>query len=371
MCVLWAADFTVCPLSTPVVSTTRMTSRPPSYLGGLFGITIFYGTSQSFLDTEYMRQNMIRAALVTAAAVLAPSLVFAQNTPATQSTFSELVLGQTPPGDEPALFHPEIFLKGTHSAPAFTPDGTEMFWSRYYTPEGRRSRTQHIFRSRFAEGQWSAPELAPFSGNFSDGGLFLTNNGTRLFFYSNRPTEPGGEPSDEYISDIWFVDRTDDGWDEPQRLRFNTDSNEGMASIADAGTIFFQSNRPGTRGIFDIYSSKLVDGRYAAPENQGRNVNCPGINFSPFIAPDQSYLIIAYNHNDPNNGLHIAFKKPDGGWTKAVSMGGTINVTSVQRFPGLSPDGKYLFFTRGGARGGLYWVDAGIIDDLRQEVLGE
>ncbi|UCC44255.1 MAG: PD40 domain-containing protein [Candidatus Zixiibacteriota bacterium] len=280
---------------------------------------------------------------------------------------SQLVLGQTPPGDEPELFHPEIFKDGTHSAPAFTPDGTEMYWSRYYTPQGRRSRTQHIFHSQFSDGQWSAPELASFSGTYSDGGPFLTKDGIRLFFYSNRPYEPGGEPLDEYgPSDIWYVDKTDDGWGEPQRLPFNTGQHEGMASVADDGTIFFQSNRSGTRGIFDTYFSELIEGAYAEPKNLDPGINCPGINFSPFIAPDQSFLIIAYNHNAPDNGLHITFKKPDGGWTRPVNMGEKINVTSAQRFPGLSPDGKYFFFTRGGAGSGLYWVEAGVIEDLKR-----
>jgi hypothetical protein len=303
------------------------------------------------------------------AAALAPSLVFAQNTPTTLSTTLELVLGQTPPGDEPVKFLPEIFLDRTHSGPSFTPDATEVFWSGAYTPEGRQSGPQRILHSRFVDGAWSAPEVASFSGEYGDGGPFLTNNGTRLFFYSNRPAEPGGEPPDEHMSDIWFVDRTNTGWGEPQRLSFNTDQLEGMASVADDGSIYFQSNRPGTRGIFDIWVSELVGGTYAPPKNLGSGVNCPGINSSPLIAPDQSFLILAHNHNEPNNGLHIAFKKPDGTWTKPVSMGEKINSASTQRFPGLSPDGKYLFFTRGGAGSGLYWVAASIIDELKQTVM--
>ncbi|MFH2034838.1 MAG: sialidase family protein [Candidatus Zixiibacteriota bacterium] len=282
-------------------------------------------------------------------------------------------LGQKPPGTTPELFLPNIFLKGTHSAPSFTPDGTEMYWSRYYIPEGSRSRTQHIFYSQFSGNQWTEPMLAPFSGSYSDGGPFLTNNGNRLFFYSNRPAKAGEKPSDEYIADIWFVDKTDDGWGVPQRFQFNTDKHDGMATVADDGTIFFQSNRSGSHGIFDIYYSNLINGVCVEPIRLGSEINCSGINFSPLIAPNQSFLIVSYNHNSPNNGLYISFKKPDGTWTKSINMGGMINLTSVQRFPGLSPDGKYLFFVRAeskdSSQDGMYWIDAIVIDSLKDSVL--
>lgn len=283
-----------------------------------------------------------------------------------------VVLGATPPGGEPEPFLPALILKGVHSAPAITPDGREMYWSRYYRPEGGRSRVQHIFVSRWADGSWSPPETAPFSGRYSDGGPFISSDASKLFFYSNRPATPGGTPSDEYISDIWYVERHGADWGEPQRLPFNTDQHEGTASVASNGNLYFQSNRRGTRGIFDIYVSEWIDGAYVAPENLGPAVNCRGINFSPLVAPDESFLIIAYSNNAPGNGLHISFRMPGGGWTRAVSMGPEINAAPVQRFPGLTPDGSRLFFTRtvSGSRV-LYWVDSGIIDELRTRVLAE
>lgn len=315
---------------------------------------------------------MTRILKITAAAC-----VFLAVAGASQSVFGTeaeptLVFGATPPGDEPEPFLPDIILDSVHSAPSFTPDGTEMYWSRYYTPEGQRSRIQHIFVMRLADGKWSAPELVSFSGRYEDGGPFVSHDGSKLFFYSNRPAEPGGKPSDQYITDIWYVERSGGGWGEPQWLGFNTDKLEGMASVADNGNVYIQSNRKGTRGIFDVYVSELIDGEYTVPKNLGPSVNCPQINFSPLIAPDESYIILAYNNNAPNNGLHICFRKPDSGWTKAVSLGQAINAGSTQRFPGLTPDGRCLFFVRSVSRKGvIYWADASIIDDLRKQVVGE
>ena len=243
---------------------------------------------------------------------------------------AETVLGQETPGRTPELFCPGIFAEGSHSAPVFTPDGTEMYWSRYYTPEGQRSRTQHIFVSFFIDGKWSEPGPASFSGAYNDGGPFITIDGKQLFFYSNRPATPDGEPADEFAADIWVMDRQADRWGEPRRLELNTEKNESSPSVAADGTLYFQSNRAGTRGIFDTYSSKPEDGRFESPQNLGGAVNCPNINFSPLIAPDGGFLIQAYNNNAPHNGLFISFRKPGGGWTQAVGMGESVNSTSFE-----------------------------------------
>jgi Tol biopolymer transport system component len=66
--------------------------------------------------------------------------------------------------------------------------------------------------------------------------------------------------------------------------------------------------------------------------------------------------------------LYISFRKPDGGWTKAVNMGSAINSKASERCPTVTPDGKYLFFISN--RSGnydYYWIDAGVIEELGPE----
>jgi len=53
-------------------------------------------------------------------------------------------------------------------------------------------------------------------------------------------------------------------------------------------------------------------------------------------------------------------------------MGPTINTDLHELCPNVTPDGKYLFFNRNyGADDELrvFWVDAGIIDELKPEEL--
>ncbi len=311
--------------------------------------------------------SILRKSVLLVFAVCLVSESVLSQTPANEASSSfPPYLGKEPPGMTPKPLAPEVFLDGVHSAPAFSPAGTEVYWSRYYTPEGKRSRTQHIFCRRVENGKWTAPAVAEFSGEYSDGGPCFTKDGKRLFFYTNRPAVEGGQPSDEYVSDIWYVDRENGGWGEPQRLAFNTDQHEGMVSVAGDGTLYFTSNRTGVRGVFDIFVSMPVDGKYAKPRNIGAPITSSGIEFSPYVAPDQSYIVFTYQHRPEGTGLHVSFRSDGGSWGKPVRMKADVNVYSVQRFPTVSPDGKYFFFsreTRGDRQ--ICWVDARVIEELR------
>ncbi len=61
----------------------------------------------------------------------------------------------------------------------------------------------------------------------------------------------------------------------------------------------------------------------------------------------------------------------DGSWTDAINLGITINTGKQERFPSLSPDGKYLFFTRWVAPGNedVMWVSAEIINRIRKKIV--
>jgi len=134
-------------------------------------------------------------------------------------------------------------------------------------------------------------------------------------------------------------------------------------SVANDGTIYFASSDGTGFGLNDIYQSKLMNGEYQEPENLGGAINSEFIDFAPYIAPDQSFIIFTSRGRPEGSGLFISFKKSDGTWTKAKYMGETFGDNAL--LTTMSPDGKYLFFTgwREG-RKGVFWVDAKIIEEL-------
>lgn len=91
-----------------------------------------------------------------------------------------------------------------------------------------------------------------------------------------------------------------------------------------------------------------------------------------YTAPDESYMI--YCSMMPgglgDDDLYITFKTADGSWSEPVHMGAEINTDKSENRPYVSPDGKYFFYTstiRGNRD--IYWVDAKIIEDLKQKEL--
>ncbi|MCP4580611.1 MAG: hypothetical protein GY839_03280 [candidate division Zixibacteria bacterium] len=251
------------------------------------------------------------------------------------------------------LFAPDIFVNEDHqhSSPCFSPDGKEIYWSSGIRVKNTKSRKQVIYFSRYEDGKWSNPEIVSFSGDYSDGGPFITYDNKKMFFYSNRPITQGAKIKSD--DDIWYVERVDLNWSEPIRLQFNTDFNETMPSVSEKGTVYFAAQYK-EEGSFHIYYSELKDGLYEQPRSIGPSIN-NDFRMSPYIAPDESYIIYA----TLNAPLKISFRNADGSWGKHRSLGSIINTGKSQRFPMLTPDSKYLFFTSyKGGKEERYWIDA-------------
>ena len=108
------------------------------------------------------------------------------------------------------LPNPRVFAEGTISTAddemdaCFTPDGKTMYFTRNHMGQ----RLGVILEVHFDNGAWSAPEVASFSGRFTDYDPFIAPDGSKLFFASNRPTQ--GSVKKDF--DIWVVDRTPSGW---------------------------------------------------------------------------------------------------------------------------------------------------------------
>jgi ankyrin repeat protein len=273
-------------------------------------------------------------------------------------------LGQPPPRLEPTLFAPGFVSTEQDQLNAvWTPDGDEFYFSR----RGVGTRFVIMFTRRENE-RWTAPAAAPFCGSYAAVDHFMSYDGSRMYFCSDRPLTGAGDPKPDY--DFWFVDRVQSVWGEPQHMGrvINSDKNDFYPTLTRDATVYFSSHRDGGMGQNDIYRSTLVGGAYVEPENLGEAINTEFAEFDPFIAPDESYVIFASGRpgGQGASDLYISFRRPDGSWSPAQNMGGDINSNQQDLTPMLSPDGAYLFFTsRRAGVSDLYWVDAGVIDRLR------
>jgi Tol biopolymer transport system component len=316
------------------------------------------------------------------------------------------LLDLAPPGASREVFAPGIVSTiAQESGLTVSPDGRDIVFS-----VGLPGINTILLVSREND-HWGEPRVAPFSGRYDDWEPVFSPSGHRLYFVSTRPaTTPGGLPDDR---NLWYVERTDAGWGEPVDVGppVNApDLPEGYASVTRDGVLYFFRYSDEAENLTEIYRSDCRDDRCSEPVEVGSAINTPFHDWDPFIAPDESYLIFSSPGRPDSLGradLYISFQSPAGTWTDAVNMGPEVNGPGTEICPFVSADGKYLFFEAasqprssapasspppsrpadgapityemimematqlGESPMQSYWIDAGIIEQLRRQVLGE
>ena len=64
--------------------------------------------------------------------------------------------------------------------------------------------------------------------------------------------------------------------------------------------------------------------------------------------------------------LYITFRNSNDIWTKPVRLGDKINTSALETNAFVTPDGKYMFFTR---KFNVYWVKADFIRKIKNQLL--
>ncbi len=270
-------------------------------------------------------------------------------------------LGLDRPGAEPTILAPGILSTShyDHSAPAFSPDGREVYWGVAYT-----SRGDYILSMKVRGGRWSVPRIEPFCDP-GDSCMYptLSADGTRLFFTSDRDPfrgESGGGMN------IWVAERDGPDWSEPTLIGFDGGHEYGLAIAAD-GTLYFMADYEGGEGSTDLYRSRLVDGYYSSPENLGPAINSPYYEDEPYVSPDQSFLVFASlrPHEEGEGRLYMSVRNDDDTWGEPRSISSRLGLGGDLRFPGTSPDGRFLFIASNqNGNWDLYWMDASALFPL-------
>lgn len=71
-----------------------------------------------------------------------------------------------------------------------------------------------------------------------------------------------------------------------------------------------------------------------------------------------------------DSDIYISFKQEDGTWGNSINLGDQINTSAWEASASITPDGKYLFFSRNVGSDNyenvdIFWVSAEILDGLR------
>jgi hypothetical protein len=275
-----------------------------------------------------------------------------------QTDFPKLTgpyLGQKPPGMTPEIFAPGIVSssEALEYGMAFMPDRREIYFNRGGTG---------VMVCALTDSGWTAPIKAPFLKEYKGGAVHIMSDGKRLLLnrypeaHGLKEGEPGG---------IWSLQRSDADWGSPTFL-----IKDGMRATSTLdGTIYTTDISGRKEGKDEGIIAKYIpsDAGYRRAADPGGGVNTESSEAHPFIAPDESYIIFDSSRRGMKGkgDLYISFRLASGSWSRAFNIA-VVNTAKADWCATVSPDGKYLFFTRNGTgNGDIYWVDAKIIDELR------
>lgn len=226
---------------------------------------------------------------------------------------------------------------------AISSDGTEL----YFTRGTQDQSTRVLMQLRQTERGWQGPEVLPFSGRYNDIEPFLAPDGNSLFFASNRPLSEGKAPADY---NIWKVEKTADGWAEPEALPapINTDQDEFYPAVAANGNLYFTAIREGGIGSEDIFKSVFQEGQYLEPMPLDTNINSKTYEFNAYVSPKEDLLIFSsYGRPDGLGGGDLYFSRTDadGRWMPAQNLGPEINSTKLDYSPFVDLPRGNLYFS--------------------------
>lgn len=250
---------------------------------------------------------------------------FAQPVP-----IDSLYLGQNPPGEIPVkftLYNEKSFVPAERIA--LSKDGKFIV---YHENNGYDVSSKGRIRIYCYQNQrWSRSEIL-FEGYTSPS---FSENDDTLYIEKNNQ--------------VWYSIPRNGNWENPVKLSANipywhyfqsTHSGAVYASIPDP-------QKPSLK----VWACILNNCNNWLGQSLGSPLNSETNNLDFFISKDESYFIFAANRPDlPMFGyfdLYISFRRKDRTWTIPQNLGKTINIPNEVRWgPYVSPDQKYLFYSR-------------------------
>jgi hypothetical protein len=265
---------------------------------------------------------------------------------------SSAYLGMKTPGDTAVVFAPGIISTGNlHGSLVVSPDGRDLFWTTF--TENKGDFVQRIMHVTRTGKNWSAPLPFPADAAQSSSPIFSPD---RKKLYFNMTT---GQPEAWVVR---YVEKTPHGWSEPKE---GTPPFNSSASLTKSGRVYYSATlegKPWNRGIF---AADLIDGKRTNALALPPAVNSEFIDYTPYVAPDESFLMFSSSRPSKEEDMHlfVSFRDAAGSWSEPRRMDEALGFKEKARFPSLSPDGKLLFFN--GDDGNIYWVRSAVIQRLR------
>ncbi len=283
------------------------------------------------------------------------TFLFCQNNPKDFPILKGPYLGQTLPGKVPLRFAPDLIDGEAHESPSFFPDGKE------FVINVMGGTTQLMFFTMTGE-TWSL-HTPPFEMPKYLNGIFISPDGQKIYMLAYEDNR----------ENFYVINKNSNEWMKPKSLGpdVNSLTPHWSFSVATNQNLYF-----GAQG--SLYVSRFDGGKHSSPEKLPSPVNGSSQESTPYIAPDESYILFSKDETAgaattglPFKDLFISYRLNTTSWSDPVNVGTEINTPNAHEMcPMVSPDGKYFFFIRKNKASDfqIYWVKADFIQKLKTEL---
>ena len=246
---------------------------------------------------------------------------------------------------------PKIFAKGIISVQdryeyglAISPNYDEIFITVEQPGDGL------MVMKKLNDESWSNPKVANLRGNDSwEQEAFYTPDGQKLFF---------AILANDTIR-LWFCTKEKEGWSAPTLLDSPVnDTPVFWATFTNENTMYYSN-----LSVRKIFRSQISDNQYKETENSGIPFG-----MHPSVSKDESFILFNYRGD-----IYVAFKNKTNKWGEPIKLGEQINTSEYgETCPSLSPDEKYIFFSRyndTNKKSDIYWVSSSILEKYKKKEL--
>jgi outer membrane protein OmpA-like peptidoglycan-associated protein/tetratricopeptide (TPR) repeat protein len=238
---------------------------------------------------------------------------------------------------QPVAFNPQNMGPGINDEhdqywPSISADGQTFVFTQLMpinpaNPEPLHNRQEDFYISSWLDSSWTKarPVGPPLNTSKNEGAQTISADG-KIMIYTGCNRRDGFGGCDLYISQ-----NINDQWTVPKNMgpTVNSVAKETQPSIsADGRTIYFSSNREGTKGGLDLWKLNCNDSdEWSEPINLGDSINTIFDEQSPYIHHDNHTLYFS-STGWPGMGrfdLFITRKISDSTWQTPKNLGYPIN----------------------------------------------
>ena len=206
----------------------------------------------------------------------------------------------------PEILDRQLNSKYHDASASFSADGKTVYFTRSDYHRSKRGYDEDkntrlkVYRGEQTESGWKVAESLPFnSSDFSTCHPALSPDGSFIVFSSDRDSRNGKK-------DLYISYRNGDTWGSPVNLgkEINTPGNEVFPSIAPDGRLIFSSDFHVGFGGLDVFVAQRHKDKWANPENFGSPINSARDDFGLVLGKDLGSGYFSSNRDSKQDDIY-------------------------------------------------------------------